>query len=71
MAAGPCVDLGIADAASESAGALVRMVLSRRGVVHSATGAGELFGRPDAVRHPASISASAAAFQPIQVATIN
>jgi hypothetical protein len=27
------------------------LLLARRGVVHSATGAGELFGRPQTVRH--------------------
>jgi hypothetical protein len=57
MTAGPGVDLGGTDAASETAGMLVRVLLSRRGVIHPATGAGELFGGPDAVGHEAATCA--------------
>ena len=51
---GPRVDLGIADIAVETAGTLVLTFLSCRGVIHPATGAGELFSRPYAVSHPAA-----------------
>lgn len=49
--AGPGVDLGIANAAAEAAGTPILMFLPGRGVVHPATGAGELLGSPDAVGH--------------------
>jgi hypothetical protein len=48
------VDLGIAEAALESAGIFVRVLLFRRGIIHPATGAGEFFGCPDAVGHDAN-----------------
>ena len=51
---GPRVDLGIANITVETAGTLVLTFLSRRGVIHPATGAGELFSRPYAVSHPAA-----------------
>src|SRR5512138_847840 len=53
MIAGPDMNLGGADRAVEAAGMLVGVLLLRRRVVPAATGAGELFGRPDAVGHVA------------------
>jgi len=55
MGAGPGVDFGLADPAFEMAGMLVLMLLSRRGVIHAATGAGEFFGRPYAACHCATM----------------
>ena len=54
MAAGPVVNLGIADAAIETPRALVGVFLSRRGVIHPAAFAGEFFCGPDRVGHDAS-----------------
>ena len=54
MMARPCVDLGIARTTFETARMLVRVFLFCRGVIHPATGAGELFSRPYAVSHPAA-----------------
>jgi hypothetical protein len=51
MGAGPGVDFGLANPAFEIAGMLVPMFFPRRGVIHSATGAGEFFGGPDAACH--------------------
>jgi hypothetical protein len=50
--AGPCVNFGIADSTFETTGTIVLMFLSRRGIIHPATGAGKLFGHPYAVGHP-------------------
>jgi hypothetical protein len=44
-----------ADAAFEAAGVRFAVLFPRRGVVHAATGAGEFFGRPDAVGHCTSL----------------
>jgi hypothetical protein len=53
MAAGPAMDLGIADAAIETPRAPVRVFLSRRGVIHPAAFAGEFFCGPDGIGHGA------------------
>ena len=63
VAAGPGMHLSIANPAIETARALVLMFLSCRGVIHPATGAGEFFGRPDAVGH-ISYPLAAVRFQP-------
>ena len=55
MGAGPGVDFGLADPAFEIAGMLVLMLFPRRGVIHSATGAGKFFGSPDAACHSATM----------------
>ena len=55
MGAGPDVDFGLADPAFEISRMLVQMLFPRRGVIHSATGAGEFFGRPDAACHAATM----------------
>ena len=51
----PCIDFGLANLAFETAGMLVRMFLFGRSVIHPATGAVEIFGRPYAVCHPANM----------------
>ena len=51
---GPRVDLAIANITVETAGTLVLAFLSRRGVIHPATGAGEFFDCPYAVGHAAN-----------------
>jgi hypothetical protein len=43
MGAGPGMNFGLADPAFEFAGMLVPMLLSRCGIIHSATGTGEFF----------------------------
>jgi hypothetical protein len=55
MGAGPGVDFGLANPAFEIAGMLVLMLLPRRGIIHSATGAGKFFGGPDAACHGATM----------------
>ena len=55
IGAGPGVDFGLANPAFEIAGMLVLMLLPRRGVIHSATGAGKFFGGPDAACHSATM----------------
>ena len=55
MGAGPGVDFGLAHPAFEIARMLVRVLFPCRGVIHSATGAGEFFGRPDAACHAATM----------------
>ena len=52
---GPGMDLGLADPAFEIAGMLVLMHFPRRGVIHSATRAGEFFCGPDAACHGATM----------------
>ena len=49
------MDLDDADSTFETAGMLVRMLLSCGGVVHPATGAGEFFDRPDADGHAVNV----------------
>jgi hypothetical protein len=61
--AGPCMDLGLADPAFETAGMLVRMLLSCRVVIHPATRAGEVFGRPYAACHPTNMPRRPFVFQ--------
>ena len=55
MGAGPGVDFGLANRAFEPARMLVPVLLARRGVIHPATGTGELFGRPYAACHSATM----------------
>jgi hypothetical protein len=55
MGAGPGVNFGLANPAFEIAGMLVPMLLPRRGIIHSATGAGKFFGRPYAACHSATM----------------
>ena len=55
MGAGPGVNFGLANPAFEIAGMLVPMLLPRRGIIHSATGAGKFFGGPDAACHSATM----------------
>src|SRR3954447_12974741 len=55
IVARPGVDFGLANPAFEFAGMLVGMLLPCCGVIHPATGAGKLFGGPDAVRHQPSM----------------
>jgi hypothetical protein len=61
--AGPSMDLGLANPAFETAGMLVRMLLSCRVVIHPATGAGEVFGRPYAACHPTNMPRRPCVFQ--------
>ena len=61
--AGPGMDLGLANPAFETAGMLVRMLLSCRVVIHPATGAGEMFGGPNAACHPANMPRRPSVFQ--------
>ncbi len=61
--AGPGMDLGLANPAFETAGMLVRMLLSCRVVIHPATGAGEMFGGPYAACHPANMPRRPSVFQ--------
>ena len=56
VSAGPAMHLGLADAAIVAAGALVAVLLARRGVVDPAARAGELFNRPYALGHAAAFS---------------
>ena len=55
IGARPGVDFGLANPAFEIAGMLVLMLFPRRGIIHSATGAGKFFGGPDAACHFASM----------------
>ena len=55
MGAGPGVNFGLANRAFEIAGMLVLILFPRRGVIHSATRAGEFFGGPDAACHDATM----------------
>ena len=55
IGAGPGVDFGLANPAFEIAGMLVLMLFPRRGIIHSATGAGKFFGGPNAACHCATM----------------
>ena len=55
VTAGPAMHLRIADDAGETAGVLGLRFLPGRGVVHPATGAGEILCRPNAIGHGAII----------------
>jgi hypothetical protein len=68
--AGPSVDFASAYPAHETARMLVWMLLPRRGVRHPAIGAGEMFGRPNATRHPANMRTKSDAFPARPIATI-
>jgi hypothetical protein len=59
------MDLGLANLAFETAGMLVWMLLFGRDVVHPATGAGEIFGRPYAAGHPANMRREQDFFQSV------
>jgi hypothetical protein len=65
--AGPCMDLGLADRTFETARMLVWMLLFCRSVIHPAIGAGEIFGRPYAAGHPASMPRPSPIFQPVRL----
>ena len=49
--AGPGVDLALANLAFETAGTLVAVLFPCRSIIHPATGAVEVFGRPYAACH--------------------
>ena len=51
LAARPAMNFGIADDASETAGALALQLFPGRRVIHPATGAGELLECPYAIGH--------------------
>jgi hypothetical protein len=53
VAAGPAMNLGIANAATETPRTLVRVFLAGRGVIHPAAFAGEFFCGPDGIGHGA------------------
>ena len=55
IGAGPGVDLGLANPAFEIAGMLLPVLFPRCGIIHSATGAGKFFDRPDAACHGATM----------------
>jgi hypothetical protein len=61
--AGPCVDLGLANLAFETAGTPLRVLLFCRRVIEPAIGAGEMFGRPYAAGHPINMRGASPIFQ--------
>ena len=63
MGAGPCVDLGLANLATETARTGLRVLLLCRSVIDPAIGAGEMFGSPYAAGHVETMRRATAIFQ--------
>jgi len=58
------MDLGLANLALKLTGMFVWMLLFCRNIIHPATRAGEIFGRPYAARHAANMHRTEPVFQP-------
>src|SRR5216684_8999521 len=69
--AGPGVDLGPANLTVETARMLVWMLFFCRRIIHPAVGAAEIFGRPYASGHPATMPRQSSIFQPFRLPQSN
>ena len=65
------MDLGLANPAFEAASMLVWMLLFCSNIVHPATGAGEIFGRPYAACHLANMRRESDFCQPVSLPQLN